>query len=155
MLRRAIRLTEAVGIWLLLPALALLVAGDVGLRYALNLPLQWGNDVKKLLLLGVMTFGLAGTSLSNQHIRVVLFDEHLPAGLRRWLGRLRHLLAGVVAVVGAWALADLAVDMHRYGDRAEMVAIPLAPVAALAMLAAALSALAEFARVLSPDDEGG
>lgn len=155
MLARVIAFWEGWGVWLLLPALALLVAGDVLLRYFLNLPLQWGADAKGLLLMLVMTAGLGGTSLHDQHIRVVLFDEHMPPRLRRILARLRHLLTAVVAVAVTWALADLAADMHRYGDRAEMIALPLAPVAALAAIAAALSALAELALALRlPGDAG-
>lgn len=150
MLGRIIAFWEGWGVWLLLPGLAALVAGDVAMRYFLNLPLQWGANVKSLLLLLVMTAGLGGTSLHDQHIRVVLFDERLPPRTRRLLARLRHLLTALVALAVTWALADLAADMHRYGDRAEMIAIPLAPVAALAAVAAALSALAELARALHP-----
>lgn len=149
MLRRLIAGWEAWVVYLLLPALAALVAGDVALRYAFNLPLQWGSDVKKLMLLLVVTAGLPATSLAGQHIRVALFDDHLPPRVRRLSARLRHLVTGIVAAVIAYATADLALDMHRYGDRAEMINIPFAPMAALVALSATLSAIAEFARAAS------
>lgn len=150
MLRRVIDVWEGWVVWLLLPALSALVAADVVLRYFFNMPLQWGSDVKELILLVVVTAGLPATSLAGQHIRVALFDDYLPARVRRASARFRHGLTGLVAVVIAWAVADLAVDMHRYGDRAEMIDIPFAPVAAVVAFAAALSALAEFVRAIAP-----
>lgn len=150
MLRRLIDLWEAWVVYLLLPALVSLVAGDVALRYLFNTPLQWGSDVKELMLLVVVTAGLPATSLADQHIRVGLLDDYLPPQARRMSARLRHLVTGIVAVVIAWATTDLALDMYRYGDRAEMIDIPFAPIAALVAFSAVLSALAEFARALSP-----
>lgn len=153
MLRRLIDVWEAWVVYLLLPALAALVAGDVALRYLFNMPLQWGSDVKELMLLVVVTAGLPATSLADQHIRVALFDDFLPPRVRHWSTVLRHLVTGIVAIVIAWAATDLARDMYRYGDRAEMIDIPFAPIAALVAFSATLSALAEFARAVSPAGE--
>ena len=150
MLRRLIDVWEAWVVYLLLPALAALVAGDVALRYLFNTPLQWGSDVKELMLLVVVTAGLPATSLADQHIRVALFDDFLPPRIRRGSTVLRHLVTGAVGVVIAWATTELALDMYRYGDRAEMIDIPFAPIAALVAFSAALSALAEFARAFAP-----
>lgn len=149
MLQRVIEFWEGWAVYLLLPALAALVAGDAALRYFLNVPLQWGSDVKELLLLIVVTAGLPATSLAGQHIRVGLFDDYLPVPVKRLAMTVTHILSGLVAVVIAYAVADLALDMQRYGDRAEMIDIPFAPIAALVAFAATLSAFAEFARAFS------
>lgn len=140
--------------YIVLPGLALLVAGDVVFRYVLNLPLRWGNDVKELLLLLVVIAGLPGVSLANQHIRVGLLDG-LFKGRRveRVWTSLRHILTGLVALAIAYAVALLALDMARYGDRAEMVDIPFWPFAAFIAFAAALSALAEFMRAFGIDEK--
>lgn len=143
---RILRAWESGATLLLLPALAALVAVDVALRYLFSLPLQWGSDVKELLLLLLVTAGLPGTSLAAEHIRVGLLDDWLPAGAQRVAAVVRHGLAGAVMLFVAYAVAGLASDMFRYGDRAEMIAIPFWPVAAIVAACALLSALAEFAR---------
>lgn len=149
-MQRAVAFLESWITYLVLPALALLVAVDVVFRYALNLPLRWGTDVKELLLLLVVVAGLPGVSLANQHIRVGLLDEFFKGRVERvWLA-IRHGLTGLVALAIAYAVARLALDMWRYGDRAEMIDIPFWPFAVFVALAAALSALAEFYRAFRP-----
>jgi TRAP-type C4-dicarboxylate transport system permease small subunit len=147
------RLVDAFEGWItyiVLPALALLVAGDVVFRYVLNLPLRWGNDVKELLLLLVVVAGLPGVSLASQHIRVGLLDGVFKG--RVWTS-LRHILTGLVAAAISYAVALLALDMARYGDRAEMINIPFWPFAAFIAFAAGLSALAEFIRAFRTDEK--
>lgn len=144
----------SLGAAVVLPLLAVLVAADVALRYLFDIPLQWGSDVKELMLLLLVTAGLPGTSLAGQHIRVALFDGLLPRAVYRAAGGLRHVLAAMVMAFVAYALAELALDMHRYGDQAEMIAIPYWPIAGVVAASAALSALAEAARSLKPGQEG-
>lgn len=146
---RIIGFWEGWGVYLLLPLLAGLVALDIALRYLFNVPLQWGSDVKELLLLAVVTIGLPGTSLSDQHIRVALIDGWLSPNGRRIWATARHLLTGIVALLIAYAVGDLAWDMFRFGDRAEMINIPFWPIAACVAVSAGLSALAEFGRAVS------
>lgn len=143
---RLLRAWETCATLVLLPALAALVAVDVALRYLFSLPLQWGSDVKELLLLLLVTAGLPGTSLAAEHIRVGLLDDRLKPRAQRGAERVRHGLAGAVMLFVAYAVAGLAADMFRYGDRAELIAIPFWPVAAAVAVFALLSALAEFLR---------
>lgn len=133
--------------YVLLPALALLVTADVSLRYVFNAPLAWGTDVKELMLLLVMTAGLAGTSWADEHIRVTLVEEHMAPGLRRAFTVLRRLLTAALLALLAWAMAVLALDMREFGERAEFIAIPFWPLAALAAASALLAAAAEVARL--------
>ncbi|HTV69964.1 MAG TPA: TRAP transporter small permease [Rhizobiaceae bacterium] len=149
-MRRFIAFFEGWVVYIVLPALALLVTADVILRYVLNLPLQWGNDVKELLLLLVVVAGLPGVSHDDQHIRVGLLDNVLPRRVYRAWSTVRHILTALVAAVIAYAVTDLAFDMARYGDGAEMIAIPFWPFAAFVAAAAALSAVAELLRAITP-----
>lgn len=134
--------------YVLLPALVLLVTADVSLRYLFNAPLAWGTDVKKLLLLLVMTAGLAGTSLADEHIRVTLVEEQFSAAVRRAFSVLRHALTAVLLVLLGWSVVVLARDMHTFGERAEFVDIPFWPLAALAAASALLAAAAELGRLV-------
>lgn len=153
-MRRIFDLLEAWAAYLVLPGLAVLVTVDVVMRYVLNLPLRWGNDVKELLLLIVVVAALPVVSFDDQHIRVGLLDRFFHGRFgRAWIA-IRHILTGLVAVAIAYAILLMAQDMYLYGDRAELVAISFWPFAAFIVLAAVLSALAEFARALRAFGQG-
>lgn len=146
-MHKLIALWEGWAAYVLLPALALLVTADVSLRYVFNAPLAWGTDVKELLLLLVMTVGLAGTSWADEHIRVTLVEERLSPALQRGFTILRRLLTATLLALLAWAMAMLALDMREFGERAEFVAIPFWPLAALAATSALLAAVVEVVRL--------
>lgn len=146
-MHKLIALWEGWAAYVLLPALALLVTADVSLRYVFNAPLAWGTDVKELLLLLVMTVGLAGTSWADEHIRVTLVEERLSPALQRGFTILRRLLTATLLALLAWAMAVLALDMREFGERAEFVAIPFWPLAALAATSALLAAVVEVVRL--------
>ena len=146
-MHKLIALWEGWAAYVLLPALALLVTADVSLRYVFNAPLAWGTDVKELLLLLVMTVGLAGTSWADEHIRVTLVEERLSPSLQRGFTMLRRLLTATLLALLAWAMAVLALDMREFGERAEFVAIPFWPLAALAATSALLAAVVEVVRL--------
>lgn len=149
-MRRLVAAWEALASRVLLPLLLLLVGADVALRYVFNAPLAWGTDVKELLLLLVVTAGLAGNSLADEHIRVSLFEERMPPRAQRAFARIRHALTAVALMLLAWSLAALALDMREFGERAENVPIPFWPLAALVALSAALAAAAELSRLALP-----
>ncbi|MFC7460302.1 TRAP transporter small permease [Hydrogenophaga defluvii] len=146
-MHKLIAFWEGWAAYVLLPALALLVTVDVSLRYVFNAPLAWGTDVKELLLLLVMTVGLAGTSWADEHIRVTLVEERLSPSLQRGFTMLRRLLTATLLALLAWAMAVLALDMREFGERAEFVAIPFWPLAALAATSALLAAVVEVVRL--------
>lgn len=146
-MHKLIAFWEGWAAYVLLPALALLVTADVSLRYVFNAPLAWGTDVKELLLLLVMTVGLGGTSWADEHIRVTLVEERLSPALQRGFTMLRRLLTATLLALLAWAMAVLALDMREFGERAEFVAIPFWPLAALAATSALLAAVVEVVRL--------
>ncbi len=146
-MQKLIALWEGLTVYVLLPGLALLVTVDVALRYLLNAPLAWGTDVKELTLLLVMTAGLAGTSWADEHIRVTMVEERFSPGVRRAFTVLRRLLTAVLLGLLGWAMAVLALDMREFGERAEFIAIPFWPLAALAAASAVLAAVVEVARL--------
>jgi len=155
-MHKLIAFWEGCTAYLLLPGLALLVTLDVALRYLFNAPLAWGTDVKELVLLLVMTAGLAGTGWADEHIRVTLVEERFAPWLLRGFTVLRRLLTAALLVMLGWAMAALALDMREFGERAEFVAIPFWPLAALAAASALLAAAVEVARLArKPAQKGG
>lgn len=67
--------------------------------------------------------------------------------LRRGFTVLRRLLTAALLTLLAWAMAVLALDMREFGERAEFVAIPFWPLAALAATSALLAAVVEVVRL--------
>ncbi|MFC4171318.1 TRAP transporter small permease [Microvirga sp. GCM10011540] len=144
---RIIALWEGLAAYIVLPLLALVVTADVALRYLFNAPLVWGTDVKELILLIVVTAGFAGVSLAGEHIRVTLVEERMGARVSITFIVIRHALTAIAMGVIAYALIQLTLDMAAYSERAEMIAIPYWPFAALMALSAAMSAVVEIVKM--------
>ena len=92
-MHKLIALWEGWAACILLPALALLVTADVTLRYVFNAPLAWGTDAKELLLLVVMTAGVAGTSWADEHETVSNLNSIIQLNdlINEWLSCLQVL----------------------------------------------------------------
>jgi TRAP-type C4-dicarboxylate transport system permease small subunit len=150
---RIIALWEGLAAYVVLPLLALIVTADVALRYIFNAPLVWGTDVKELILLIVVTSGFAGVSLAGEHIRVTLVEERIGARARMVFTAIRHVLTAIVMGAIAYALIQLTLDMVAYSERAEMIAIPYWPFAALMAFSAAMSAVVEIVKMFKAPAE--
>jgi TRAP-type C4-dicarboxylate transport system permease small subunit len=150
---RIIALWEGLAAYVVLPLLALIVTADVALRYIFNAPLLWGTDVKELVLLIVVTSGFAGVSLAGEHIRVTLVEERMSARARMVFTVIRHALTAIVTGAIAYALIQLTLDMAAYSERAEMIAIPYWPFAALMAFSAAMSAVVEIVKMFKAPAE--
>jgi TRAP-type C4-dicarboxylate transport system permease small subunit len=146
---RIIALWEGLAAYVVLPLLALIVTADVALRYIFNAPLVWGTDVKELILLIVVTAGFAGVSLAGEHIRVTIVEERVGVKARTVFTIIRHALTAIVTGAIAYALVQLTLDMATYGERAEMVAIPYWPFAALMAFSAGISAIVEIVKMFN------
>jgi TRAP-type C4-dicarboxylate transport system permease small subunit len=150
---RIIALWEGLAAYVVLPLLALIVTADVALRYIFNAPLMWGTDVKELILLIGVTAGFAGVSLAGEHIRVTLVEERMSARARMVFTVIRHALTAIVTGAIAYALIQLTLDMAAYSERAEMIAIPYWPFAALMAFSAAMSAVVEIVKMFKAPAE--
>jgi len=148
-----IALWEGLAAYVVLPLLALIVTADVALRYIFNAPLVWGTDVKELILLIVVTAGFAGVSLAGEHIRVTLVEERMGARVCMAFTVIRHALTAIVIGAIAYALILLTLDMAAYNERAEMIAVPYWPFAALMAVSAAMSAVVEIIKMFKAPAE--
>jgi TRAP-type C4-dicarboxylate transport system permease small subunit len=146
---RIIALWEGLAAYVVLPLLALIVTADVALRYIFNAPLFWGTDVKELILLIVVTAGFAGVSLAGEHIRVTIVEERVSVKALTVFTIIRHALTAIVTGAITYALVQLTLDMATYGERAEMVAIPYWPFAALMAFSAVISTIVEIVKMFN------
>ena len=106
-------------------AIAVLVSLDVLLRYFLDRPLLFVDELASLLQVLVIFGGLAHTFLVGGHVRVDLVTAHVPPLVRAWL-RMVTLGLGLVFVgVVAWVTMQSALTAYRYGRVSAVMLYPL------------------------------
>lgn len=106
-------------------AIAVLVSLDVLLRYFLDRPLLFVDELASLLQVFVIFGGLAYTFLVGGHVRVDLVTSHVPPTVRAWL-RVVTLVLGLVFVgIVAWVTMQSALTAYRYGRVSAVMLYPL------------------------------
>jgi TRAP-type C4-dicarboxylate transport system permease small subunit len=147
---RLVRRLAALGIALAAIAIIasmFLIVYSVVMRYALNQPVAWVDELVGYLLVATVMLAAADTLLEGEHIAVDIVTERLSSRGRRFT-----LLGGLVAVAAsAVLLAVEGVDMVRFSKMVGLMsngymAVPmwipqlLVPIGAVLMGAAAVIA---------------
>lgn len=152
LVRRLAQLGIALAALALLASLVLIVYSVV-MRYFLNQPAAWVDELVGYLLVACVMLAAADALLQGEHLAVDLLTERLGAP-----GRRRTLLAGLVAValcgvllaVEGWDMVAFSrmVGLKSNGYMAVPMWIPqlLIPIGALLLLLAAVVALHAAAR---------
>jgi len=139
------RAMHALGVWVGLPAMVLLVSVDVILRYFFASAIIWAQEINTLLLLVVLSVGLPLATATKRHIRMELFYERMARPAQLAVDLLTALVGiSVAGMLALQAVSDVR-EALRYGDRADFIAVPLWPFHAVFGLAALLTALAFLA----------
>lgn len=104
-----------------------LITFDVLMRYFLNEPQLFVDEVVGFLQVLVVFWGLAYTFQSRGHIRVDLVTSHLPGPVRAWC-RVVTLVLGI-AIVGvlSWVTLESTLTAYRYGRVSTVMLYPLWP----------------------------
>jgi TRAP-type C4-dicarboxylate transport system permease small subunit len=149
---RLVRALARVGIALAAIALLasmFLIGYSVVMRYFLNQPAAWVDELCGYLLVAAVMLAAADALLEGEHIAVDILTERLSARGRRWT-----VLGGLIAVaLSALLLAVEGADMVRFSHMVGLMsngylAVPmwipqlLVPAGATLMLAAAVIAFA-------------
>jgi TRAP-type C4-dicarboxylate transport system permease small subunit len=102
-----------------------LVAFDVLMRYFLNQPQLFVDEVASFLQIIVIFWGLAYTFQVGGHIRVDLVTTHLPAPVRAWL-RVVTLGVGVALLaIVSWVTGLSAITAYRYERVSAVMLYPI------------------------------
>ncbi|MGO3741685.1 TRAP transporter small permease [Kerstersia sp.] len=126
---------------ILLTAMMLLTVIDVGGRYFFNRPVLGSFEITEIMLAGLVFCTLPLVTLAHEHISVDLFENALPARLRRLRNALVQCLCAVAMLFVAWRLVPKAMDASAYGDTTASLLIPMAPLIWLMCAMAALTGL--------------
>jgi TRAP-type C4-dicarboxylate transport system permease small subunit len=87
---------------LLVATIAILVFAQVIARYVLNASLAWSEEATRLLFIYLTFFGFVVAVQTGRNLHVDLLVGRLPAGPRRWMRILVHLVSAAFLAVVAW-----------------------------------------------------
>lgn len=149
------RLTRTLGLLcgLLLTSLIALTCTDVVTRYWFNAPVNGAFELTELLLAALIFAALPLTTAAGQHVEVDLLAGLASRPARRVMNGLAALVSGVVLAVIAWRLTLHGLRLFDDGAVTNSLALPLAPVAWLAALSCAASAVIALLRGFRSSDE--
>lgn len=123
-------------------ALMILTFSDVILRSVFNAPIEYAADLTRLLMAVMVFSALPVLSASGKHISVDLLDGIFErTRLTRWRNAFTDLFCGLILVLPAMRVIDLAERSRSYGDLMEYLRLPLHYVGWFIGLLTALTAL--------------
>ena len=106
-------------------AIVVLISYDVLMRYLLDRPQLFVDEVASFLEVLVIFGGLAYTFQRGGHVRVDLVTGHLPSVARAWL-RAAGLLVGLAfLLVVIWTTTQSALTAYRYGRVSTVMLYPI------------------------------
>jgi TRAP-type C4-dicarboxylate transport system permease small subunit len=122
-------LLHLVGVYAGLPALMLLIGTDVVLRYVLNRPLRWGDEVSSLIQLAVLVGSLNLCTEQRGHVRMDALYVRFGPRMKRVTDVVANLCGFVFAAFFTYQSFASSLEMYRLNQGAEMINIPYWPLA--------------------------
>lgn len=133
---RLVRLTSLssgvlhlIGVYVGIPALILIISTDVFLRYVVNRPLRWGNEVSALIQLAVLVGSLNLCTEQRGHVRMDALYVRFGPRLKRVTDLVANLCGVVFAAFFTYQSFASVVEMYRFDQGAEMINLPYWPFA--------------------------
>jgi TRAP-type C4-dicarboxylate transport system permease small subunit len=128
-------------------ALMLLTAADVGSRYFLNAPLNGVVDLTRFSVL-IMTFlGFAYCGFRGANVVIELLFNQLGPRVQTWLKRLANALGCLLFAVIAWRSVVQSIDVREFNETSQLLTIPYWPFYILLAFGAALFAWVLLLRI--------
>jgi TRAP-type C4-dicarboxylate transport system permease small subunit len=118
-----------VGVYAGIPALILIISTDVVLRYLVNRPLRWGNEVSALIQLAVLVGSLNLCTEQRGHVRMDALYARFGPRLKRATDIVANLCGFVFATFFTYQSFASTLEMYRFNQGAEMINLPYWPFA--------------------------
>jgi len=117
------------GVYVGIPLLGVLISADVFLRYVVNKPLRWGNEVSALIQLAVLIGSLNLCTEQRGHVRMDALYVRFGPRLKRLADLSANLCGLAFAVFFTYQSFASVVEMYRFDQGAEMIDLPYWPFA--------------------------
>ena len=106
-------------------AIVALITYDVLMRYFLNEPQLFVDEIASFLQILIIFGGLAYTFRTGGHVRVDLLTTRLSGRARAWLRAFGLALSLAFLVIVIWTTAQSALTAYRYGRVSTVMLYPL------------------------------
>jgi TRAP-type C4-dicarboxylate transport system permease small subunit len=133
----------------LLFAMMTITAVDVVGRYLLNAPISGGFEIVQYLMAIVVFASLPLTTAADSHLTVSLVGDQLTGRARRIHRVFVLTLSSIALVVIAWRMAEQAAILARSQQISGFLQLPLAPIAWVMSLLAALAAVVVLVKLVA------
>ncbi len=98
--------------------------GNVIVRYTTDASFAFTEEFSVFLLVLLTFSGAAVAARHNQHIRIELIEDHLPAGLRKLVFVLQWLAGMVVMGVTTWYGSQFALEEYQWESLSPGLGLP-------------------------------
>jgi TRAP-type C4-dicarboxylate transport system permease small subunit len=136
-------------------ALMAFTFADVVLRYVFARPVRGGLEVVELLMVAMIFSGLPLVSRRDEHVTIDTIESRFPDVIKAGLRRVMHMVAAVGLAGASWLMYRKAVTLAEFGDKTQLLGVPIAPFVYFMAALLAVTALVHVAKTFLPGETGG
>ena len=141
------RIVNSVGVSVLL-VMIILVTTDVTLRYVFNSPLRGVYEIVEVMLVIVVTFGMAYAAIQKSMVAVEVLVDRYPPRVRAIVAIFNSLSGLALFSLLSWKTAEQAMTYRVVGETTYVSGLPLYPFVLMVSFGAALLSLVLFVQIL-------
>jgi len=141
------RIVNTAGVSVLLVMMALITT-DVILRYVFNSPLRGVYEIVEVILVIVVSFGMAYTAMQKGMVAVEVLVERYPPRVRVIVDIFNSLAGLALFSLISWKTAEQAMTYRAAGETTYVSGLPLYPFVLVVSFGAALLSLVLFIQLL-------
>jgi TRAP-type C4-dicarboxylate transport system permease small subunit len=136
-------------------ALMAFTFADVVLRYVFARPVRGGLEVVELLMVAMIFSGLPLVSRRDEHVTIDTIESRFPDVIKAGLRRVMHMVAAVGLAGASWLMYRKAMTLAEFGDKTQLLGVPIAPFVYFMAALLAVTALVHVAKTFLPGETGG
>lgn len=100
---------------LILAGMVSLFVMEIFMRYAMDAPTKWSNDVISFIMPAMIFLALPEVTRRNQHIAITFLVEALDDDAAAKWGRVLAFVSAIVSALAAWIVASSALKQFSTG----------------------------------------
>lgn len=137
-------------VWLLMPALLIIVLLDIVLRNLFSTTLNWSHEFSGLMLLAIFFLDIPYCLAKNDFLKVDIFYGYFSVFWKVVTTRFAQLGCLCIAVLLIWQAVIAAFDMIEFDDTALSLPIPLWPFSVMIAVSGVIMAMQALQMLCHP-----